>query len=248
MSKWLLILSLCFTLSACRFAQITGGKIKEVTLEEIEQQLLQTQLQYNTFSAKTKVEVQTDAEVRTVNASIDMQKDTYIGISLRMMGIEGARVLITPDSVKIIDRLNQKYYPYTFSYIEEIVGMSLDFATLQDLIAGNLVLYNGTIYPGTPDDEKYVLWSNNGIIKNTIWLYPSFHVMRMQIDDLLHPRSMILENSGYRKVAGQAFAYLRQLQVSTVDNMEIDLEFTSLTLNEPIDFPFTVNPKYEVVH
>lgn len=248
MNKWLVILPLFLILSGCRTVNITGGKIKEISLDEMEQQMLQTQLQYTTFSAKAKVEVINNGGSTNINASIDMQKDIYIGISLRMLGIEGARIFITPDSIKIIDRINQKYYPHDFSYLEESFGVAIDFKTLQDLIAGNLIFYNGTIYPGTPDDEKYVLWANDGAFKNTIWLYPSFHVMRMQIDDLMHPRTMTLENGGYRKVENQTFAFLRQMHLSAVDNFDIGLEFTSLTLDEPVDFSFTVNPKYEVVH
>ena len=248
MNKLLVILPVVFILSACRTTNITGGKIKEITLEQTEQQMMLNQLQFVSFSAKAKVEVSANGASQTFNASIDMEKDKFIGISLRMLGIEGARILITPDSIKIIDRVNQKYYPNDFNYIEKTFGLAIDFATLQNLITGNLIFYNGTIYPGTPDDEKYVLWANDGAYKNTIWLYPSFHVMRMQIEDMLHPRNMTLENSGYRKVNGQAFAFLRRWQLTAVDNYNIGLEYSSLTLDEPAEFTFTVNPKYEVVH
>lgn len=237
-----------FLLSACRTTKITGGKIEALNLDAIEQQMLAAQLQYNTFSAKSKMEITTPDGMQSISANIDMEKDKFIGISLRMLGIEGARIYITPDSIHIVDRLNQKYYPKDFTYLEETFGVTIDFNTLQNLIAGNLVFYAGSIYPGTADDEKYVLWANDGVFKNTIWLYPSFHVMRMQIEDFMHPRSMTLEYTGYNKVSSQAFAFLRHLQFSAVDNYDIGLEFTSLTLDEPVNFNFTVNPKYEVVH
>lgn len=248
MSRWWVITLCCFTLSACKTSNITSGKIRDITFDEVERQLLSTQLHFTTFSAKAKMDVLSGEESQSINASIDMQKDAYIGISLRLLGIEGVRVLITPDSIKIIDRINQIYYPRSFDFLEQNFGVRLDFETLQNLIAGNLIFYKGNKYPGTPDDAKYVLWANDGSFKNTIWLYPSFHVMRMQIDDLLHPRSMTLEYTGYQKTAGQVFAFIRQLQLQAVDNYNIRMEFTTLTLDQPVEFSFTVNPKYEVVH
>jgi Domain of unknown function (DUF4292) len=57
-----------------------------------------------------------------------------------------------------------------------------------------------------------------------------------------------LQYSGYKKVHGFAFSMSRQIQAESVNKYAIDMDWASVSLDEPVSFEFKVNPKYEVVH
>ena len=40
----------------------------------------------------------------------------------------------------------------------------------------------------------------------------------------------------------------RHIRLDAVDKYAIQLEWASLSLNDPVSFDFQVNPRYEVVH
>ncbi|MDP2187502.1 MAG: DUF4292 domain-containing protein [Sphingobacteriaceae bacterium] len=71
--------------------------------------------------------------------SLKMQKDQQIWISVKpMLGIEAFRVLIRPDSIFVVDRLNKQYLQKPFAWLSEMAKAPFTYATLQDLLLNNV--------------------------------------------------------------------------------------------------------------
>ncbi|GEM_PF-1142196 len=71
--------------------------------------------------------------------NIRIERGKQIWMILRpMLGIEAFRMLITPDSLRIVDRLNRQYYEKPFSYLNQLAGTSIDYITLENLLLNNL--------------------------------------------------------------------------------------------------------------
>ena len=68
------------------------------------------------------------------------------------------------------------------------------------------------------------------------------------ITDTEQQRTLDLETGGYKKTDGQTFSMNRHIRLDAVDKYAIQLEWASLSLNDPVSFDFQVNPRYEVVH
>lgn len=250
-----MIFSLLLFAAACTAPKHTGSgkKVQDISIDELDKQIIENYFQFSTLYAKSKATVNSKSVNQTVNAIFSIQRDSFIGISLRMLGIEGAKILITQDSVKILDRINQKYYPKDFSYIEKLFSLKTDFSTLQNLLLGDVIYYEGTKYPLPSDTcNCYRMAVLNGAIKNTINIYPAFVLMNMFVEDSENSRTMFLNYSDYRKVNGpetkrQDFSFLRTIRIDAVENYAIDLEFTDVILNQPLDFTFSVSSKYEKI-
>ena len=75
-----------------------------------------------------------------------MYKDSAIWLSANaILGIEAMRVLITRDSVKLLDKLNKVYTARSVDYLQDLTSLPLDLPTLQDLIIGNAVFVGFTV-------------------------------------------------------------------------------------------------------
>lgn len=231
---------------------ITGGKLENLNMEQLDAKLQESSLQFITLTAKANIDVSSTEKNQSVHAIIEVLKDSYIGISLRLLGIEGAKIYITPDSVKILDRINQKYYPGDFSYLEKLFSVKADYQTLQNMLLGDVMYYEGTKYP-LACDTCYAIQTQNSLIKNTIKLFPSFDVMQMFVEDMQNNRTMLLTFDAYKKIKAngdadaQHFSFLRTILIDAVEKYTVHMEFTDVTLNEPAGFTFSVNPKYEKV-
>jgi len=239
---------LCVFMSCKTQKNIAGGSIQPLTIETLDEKITTDSFRFNTLIAKTKISFSTSAETRNASANIEMQKDQFIGVSLRLLGIEGIKIYITPDSIHILDRINQKYYARDFGYLEQLFSVSADFNTLQNLIVGDVIYYTGTKYPLAADTcTCYTLLAQQGAVKNTIQLFPTFDVMRMFVEDAQNKRTMLLTYEDYRKVDKQNFSFLRTILIDAVEKYAVDMAFTDITLNEPLSFTFSVNPKYEKI-
>lgn len=235
-----------FTLFSCETTKnIFGNKIKETTTEELNTKVLDKTIIYKTFSGKANIDITGPNINQSVNAQIDILKDSVIGISLRVLGIEGARVMITPDSIKILDRLNQQYIPRSFSFIETNFSLPITFSDLENLICGNPVFYNNTTLTQGISDDKYVLFAQRDVYKNTIWLSPDVDILRMFIEDLMNKRTLTLTYNEFDKIEGRQFAFLRTILIDATDDFTANIAFSKIAFDQPFDFTFNVNPKYE---
>jgi hypothetical protein len=120
-------------------------------------------LNYEWFSAKVDTEVINKGEKTSFKTNLRMKKDSIIWMSISpALGIEVARMIITPDSIKFLDKWNDQYYIGTHEFLEERIKVHLDFNMLQDLAVGNPILYDPEEkFKGTKDEDGYILTSRS---------------------------------------------------------------------------------------
>ncbi|MET0300960.1 MAG: DUF4292 domain-containing protein, partial [Flavitalea sp.] len=92
-------------------------------------------IDFKTFSAKVKVAFEgKDGKKNDFNANIRVYKDSVMWISINaLLGIEAFRVLITPDSVKVLNKLDKVVLLRSVSYLQEVAKVPFNFNELQDL-------------------------------------------------------------------------------------------------------------------
>ncbi len=248
MNRAYLIVIIFFILISCKASRnVAVNKLKSYSASELDAKIRENKFEFNTFSAKARLNIAGPGINQGVAAQFDIIPDSIIGISLRLLGIEGARILITPDSIKLLDRINQKYIAKDFSYIQAEFDIDADFLTIQSLLAGNPVFYDQTIKSIGAGGDKYVLFASDSVYKNTIWISPGFSLMRMFIQDLSAERSIALTYQDYNKIDGQQFAFIRNIFIDAHDDFSAEIEFTNVTIDEPVEFAFSVNSKYTKV-
>ncbi len=71
------------------------------------------------------------------NIDLRMKNNEYIWIAVKKLGFEVSRVLIRPDSVFVLDRINRTKYVESYSFLENYIGMNIPFSDFQQLLSGN---------------------------------------------------------------------------------------------------------------
>ena len=67
------------------------------------------------ITAKLSAKVGIDEAGQSVGGILRMRRDQVIQLSLTKFGIEGARIIFTPDSLFVIDRLHKRYAANTYA-------------------------------------------------------------------------------------------------------------------------------------
>ncbi|WP_027001230.1 DUF4292 domain-containing protein [Hugenholtzia roseola] len=133
---WAVAVVLFFVPMACKKTPTASSELaKKFSIEEIDAPFVVTRGRA-TFQLKDK-EMTTTLDMR-------LAKDSLIWLNARIAIIEGARVLIRRDSIFILDKINKKYYRYSFAELSQQAGFELTFARLQAIILGNLPTQNST--------------------------------------------------------------------------------------------------------
>ncbi|MBI2720711.1 MAG: DUF4292 domain-containing protein [Bacteroidetes bacterium] len=84
---------------------------------------------YTWISAKANVESNIDGKEEDFDIKLKIRKDSAILISIQyLLGLQVAKVLITKDSVKMVDYIHKNYFKGDFNYINELLNADLDYA------------------------------------------------------------------------------------------------------------------------
>lgn len=103
-------------------------------------------IHYRTASFKAKMKYTGTNHKQNFTANFRLIKDSCIWVSIQALSMEVARGYITPERVQAYDRINKNAYNYSFSEIKKLINLDIDFHSLQDIILGNAIAFEGEVY------------------------------------------------------------------------------------------------------
>lgn len=202
------------------------------------------------FTGKIKVDYDDNSgQSNDATANIRLKKDSLIWISLTgALGIEGFRVLVTKDSIFVMNKLKKLIQKRAVSYLQDVTQLPFDFETLQDFILGNPIFFSNNITSYRQSEATIQAMSVGSIFKHLITFDTATNqILHSKLDDV-NPqknRTCDITFSNYEKNNGKVFATDRNITVTEKSKLDIYLRFKQYTFNEPQSFPFNIPKSYK---
>ncbi|HSB92021.1 MAG TPA: DUF4292 domain-containing protein [Flavitalea sp.] len=205
---------------------------------------------FNTFSGKMKVNFDDNrGKKNDFNAFIRIKKDSMIWVSINAaLGIEAFRILITPDSVKVLNKLDKEAQLRSVSYLQEVTKIPFNFYQLQDLLIGNPVFLDSTFDSYQQDVNSISLISTGKVFKNLLTVTTKDTLIQSsKLDDVVPGRSRTayITYGGFTPRDGITFATDRVITASEKSKIEIRMEYKQFAFNEQLNFPFSIPKNYK---
>ena len=201
---------------------------------------------YQWFSAKAKISVVDNKGSTEFGANIRAKKDSAIWVSITpALGIEVARVLMTADSVRVIDRINKKYYAYGYDVFSQYTSVPFDLSMLENVMAGLPVYFNPDVAAASRQDSGLVLTSGERKVGNALYLNPDYTLRRMHLTDSAMGKSLALAYLNYNRDNAKPFALDRELELNDEKHTRVFINFSRVKVDEPQKMPFNVKEKYD---
>ena len=202
-----------------------------------------------TFSAKLKVHYEgSDGKDYEFNAFIRLLKDQKIWISINaLLGIEAFRVLITPDSVKVLYKLDKVYQLRSVNYLQEISHLPFDFSVLQSIILGNSIYLDSNILYYRKDDKGISILSIGPVFRNYLTLNNDLSLKHSKLDDVdqMRARYCDITYGQYENADSVHFSTYRKISFAEKARLDVELNFTKYSFNENLNFPFSIPKNYK---
>lgn len=222
--------------------KIDSQKLIAATLAQV----AQNRITFTTFNGKAEVDYKgTDGKKQNANAIVRIQKDSIIWVSVTatILGIEALRVLVTKDSVKLLNKLEKTVALRGINFLQEATKLPLDFYTLQDLIVGNPVYLDTNNVRYSRSGNVATLVSVGDYFKNLLSFSDADGTLvhsKLTDNDPFRARTADLSYSNYESTTGRRFATKRQVLVSERGRLEIRLDYKNYSFNGEVSFPFKV--------
>ena len=231
--------------------------------------LIEKEFQFNTLSAKAGV-VYDNGKKTSFKTHLRVRKDSAIWMSITpVLGIEMARVLITKDTVKLMNRVDKTYFIGDFEYINKMFGADLDYQMLEALLTGNSLDFErnekirssvdrkkNTYYISTEKKRKVrkEIKKDKPKIKQqsqALWLNPlSYKIEELLLSSPESKQSLTGKFSNYKEVEtadNQMLPFTLFFKLTAKTPSSIEVEYSKLSTEKTLSFPFKIPSKYEQI-
>ena len=238
------------------------------SVQELQVKLDSASFSLDYLTAKAAVVLIQDNNELSFNISYRSKKDSVIWISVSpLLGIEVARLMITEDSVKILDKINNKYEVTSFESINKMLQMKVNFEIVQALLYGNFFAYkknenrfNSVYLEDSLGSQFYILSSlnkkklkrsleekdlNKPVIQDVYVNDTTYRINRVQVEDQRINKLLNTEYSDFRLTDGGSFPFKSKTNITADKKIEIRNEYGKVAKAESLDFPFNIPNNFE---
>jgi len=264
-SGLILIVSIAlFFLSCNPTRKAIKTPLKEEGAEYLLNKLKEHELKFDWLAAKFSADYENKGNTVSFGGQLRIRKDSLIWISLTpMLGIEALRIMISQDSVKLINRLNDTFFIGDYEYVNRFLNTNIDYDILQAFLIGNdLQYYENSKFRASIDRGEYKLSTlerqklkkfvrnsneNLKIYIQNIWLdAQTFKITFADVKEIRR-ENIKLEASylEFKDIESQLFPKMMEFFIRAENNIRVKATFSKITINTPLQFPFKVPVNYK---
>jgi len=220
---------------------------------------IEKSLQYNTLQARIQFDIALSGNEMSSRGQLRMIKGDRIQISIQpLLGIEAIRAELTPDSIKIVNRVNRWYMADSFNQIIDNKEIDFNFYNLQALITNQLFL------PGEINlaDDRFKLfrWEQTatGYLLQTHDHNGLLYAFTADTNERIVTTSMKDDSTDYMldcsyknflPAGSQSFPanLLIRLHTANKEEHSLSLNFSRVEVNIPVTTNFPIPANYQRV-
>lgn len=244
---------------------LTKTTLREFTAAKLIQEVEENQFEFDNFVAKMNMKIETKDRNLNVKGQLRMKKDSIIWTSISMpMGLEVLRIKVTSDSVFFLNRTEKTYLIENIEVFNEISPMITTIGFIQAVLVGNDInLRESDDYKIEISDAQYNLLISNKLkksIKNNdedwkvmlkdIWIDPQlFKITKYHIREYNDSKRKIdLQYSDFEEIKGKYLPTEINIDIHGDIYLKAKIEFSNITIDEPLEFNFSIPKKYERIY
>lgn len=250
--KLVTVTFLLFFISSCKSTKT--GAITSITKKNSAKEIVLAHnaqdFKFKTLQSKLRVTYNDGKNSFSPSATLRMEKDQKIWMSIKVLGITMAKAYITPTRVSFYDKLNKQFYDGDFKALSNFLGTQVSFQMLQNLIVGQSIVPLDKSFKVSHTIENQTQLAPNP--QNQLYsLLVSLYNLNIKVASLKLEQkneSIEIDYKVYQKVGEQNFPKsINIVSKSNNQSKQIKMEFKSVNSNQSITFPYSVPEGYKAL-
>lgn len=252
------------TWSCTSSRKVIREPLKEHGAEFLMEKLKEHEVKFSQFSAKFNASYEIAHKKTSVSGNIRIANDSIIWISISpALGIEAVRFMLTPDSIKYLNRMNKTYLLQDFSFINQLLNKTMDYDMAQAFLLGNdFSLYEQNSFKASVDHQLYKLSTTNrqkirrfvrrsdeniSIPIQSIWLdSENFKILKVLLKEAERDsRKFMASYNKFENINGNRIPTHLDFDIETVDKkIRISISYSNIQIEKEQTYPFNVPDNY----
>jgi hypothetical protein len=237
----------------------TGGEIKRINKEMLTEKIIENQADFKTiYFKRINIDLDDNGKNYSVKGNMYIDKDKQIVIQIMML-IEVAKILIEPNQITVLNRIEREVYTTNFDYINKKFNIDLNFNLLQAILT-NMLFYFPENDTKMIKQYKVDEQNNNYILKNTANVNNFSHEIEINSDEFKIIKHLIYNISGisvdinynsFDKLQNKKFPYFVSLNGKAGNSSYgLSLKYSNIDVNgnDKINFSIPSNYRKETLN
>lgn len=205
------------------------------------------------LSIKGKMSYKVDQNQQSLGLSFRIKKDSMIWMTGDFLGLTVIKAIITPNRVAFYNKVEKKYFDGDFEYIENLLGVEVNFKMLQSLIVGDAIFPVNEDYRYKLEENAHVFYHTrhdpNTLLKNSIHFYnETFRPKKEVIEHLLGEVNVEISYPVYKEFEHFFLPASTIISVNNYDDIsELILLYNKIEQVENLSFKFEIPEGYSKV-
>lgn len=211
---------------------------------------------FELLTAKLSINHSNEKGTQSFGARIRVKKDSVIWVSITpALGIEAVRVVVTPDSIKMLNRIESKYFVESFEKTNELLQLQITYSMLQSVLLGEFVpIYKQDDYTLQPLVDLYTLVADAEVaekakvevqVEQRTEFDPSiWRVRRTILKNKVRNEQILAEYTDFQIIGSKIFPATMRFRTQGKENVAVDLNWSKIEEKTTLRFPFNVPSKY----
>ncbi len=252
-----------FGLQSCKTKRsIIKKPIKEYGEDFLLEKLAENQIDFDWFTARASITYINDKNKTDFRAQLRIQKDSVIWVSFfPALGLEVARLLITVDSIKFMNRLDRVYFEGDYQLLNTFLQTTIDFDMIQALLIGNdFSFYENNSFRASIDAMEYRLSTTGrtkikrdlrqdetqSIFIQNIWLNPdNFKITRVNLREMGEENKRLqAEYRHFVAADNKLFPSHISFDLQADKKIKLEIDFSRMEFNAKQSFPFRIPDRF----
>lgn len=265
--KFVVVVVLLWGVSACKINRSALKKpLKAHGFDYLYDKMNENLVSFKTLNSRFNIDYLQGKSKTNLKGQMRIQSDSLIWLSFTpALGIEAARVLLTNDSVKFMNRLNKTYFSGKYELLDSLLNTTIEYSILQSMLLGNdLTQYDVNKFKASIDGglyritirerrkiRKYIRKEEieTKVLVQNIWLDPeTFRIKKIDIKELGNDnKKLLVTYDEYIEVEGQFYPNKMKIEIAAERNIVINIDFFKHKINLPQKYPFRIPSKYDLL-
>ncbi len=209
-----------------------------------------TNFQY--LSGRGKVHFTRGTVDQTANFNLRVRRDSAIWLSGSLIGIEGVRALLTPDSVRVVNRLEKSYFAGDYAYLSQLLGVPVSYQQVQAIMLGDYQAAPKGALPvvKAEGENQSVTYPQAPLIIEQLVSNATGRLQQLKVSESAAQRSLTVGYADFQKPSGTElpFAFTTNVlgQQGGNSTTTATLSYQKVEVGSGhLDFPFSIPKGYK---
>lgn len=243
--------------------KVAKSSLNSYTVNHIVREIEENHFDFDNLEAKLSIRLKGDNKLG-LKGQIRIQNDSAIWMSLSLkVGIEVARVMITEDSIKYINRNSRIYLAESLDYFDDKLPFKPSLQMIQDILLGNdTQIKEGDKYRLSTEDDKYKLEitkkekkqikkiAEPHMLVKDVWIVPqTFKISKYNIREYDNDKRKVqLQYDNFVDINGKLMPSKIIFSMSSEYDMELEIDYSNINEADKLEFPFNISSKLDKIY